>query len=851
MAYEDFTTFTEEEPDNRIDVQSSTHVVFTSYRNEDAWCVKDYTADYFGDFTHDIDIKCIEIGGSNDMAVVYLLANAVEEWKYLRDNSYKTLGVDFFNNGGSKRLRLHYFNGSSLIKDYMTGVSEGDWYYLRITRSGTSLVCDIYETAEDRTNEEYALDQLSVTCDSTSYRYLYVATTYNSGTGYLAVAHIDNLDLGGLGVTTDAYSNLADTTVTLNGSYDVAVTKRGFDWGTTEGGPYPNEWYEEGSFEAGSFSHGLTSLTSGQRYYYKAKADAGDGWVYGNEKSFVTFAPFLGTWRWRIRLDIDADLVSEDLTNFPILLYLGSSSGISGDDITTIFDRIGSEKLKIAVTTDDGVTQCYVEVERWDDGNEDAWLWVKVPSIDATYDEVLYIYYDPLLDDNTDYVNETGVGNSVNVWDSNFKAVYHMQDATSSTIKDSTTNGNDGDKVGADQPTELAGKIDKAQDFDGDEYIDCGDDASLKFTAEVTIELYFYWNALPVDIRRPLGRWDTGSQRSYGMYVTGATNDKMRFVVSRDGEWTTPRLEIIEDANMPNQTWLYYAGTYKPNDASKKKLYRNGVDVTNILSDMNNTIHAGTSNLMLGCHEMGAAKIGHVNAREDEVRISSVARSAGWIASTHQTLLDTFHEWGSEEVGLKPPILTTDAVTNRSTSTITLNGNITNIGVDSPDERGFEWGTETGVYPNEWTEEGTFGTGTYSRGLTGLTHGETYYMRAKAHNTDGWGYGSEVSFTMKVVLAVNSTPISGIDFDDDASSETTPYTTEVDVNTDHVITMPYEQTIATVKWRFLKWEDESTNRIRTVSVTTSDVTVTATYNERYTLNINSLPTGIVFTLEKI
>jgi len=53
--------------------------------------------------------------------------------------------------------------------------------------------------------------------------------------------------------------------------------------------------------------------------------------------------------------------------------------------------------------------------------------------------------------------------------------VQHMNDATTSTIKDSTTNSQDGAKYAANQPIEVDGEIGKAQDFDGtNDYVDLG-----------------------------------------------------------------------------------------------------------------------------------------------------------------------------------------------------------------------------------------------------------------------------------------------------------------------------------------------------------------------------------------
>ncbi len=62
-------------------------------------------------------------------------------------------------------------------------------------------------------------------------------------------------------------------------------------------------------------------------------------------------------------------------------------------------------------------------------------------------------------------------------------------------------------------------------------------------------------------------------------------------------------------------------------------------------------------------------------------------------------------------------------------------------------ERGFDWGTISGSLANDLTQTGTYGTGSFTRSLTGLTPGTEYYYRAKARNSAGWDYGSQMSFT--------------------------------------------------------------------------------------------------------
>lgn len=108
--------------------------------------------------------------------------------------------------------------------------------------------------------------------------------------------------------------------------------------------------------------------------------------VFGVEESLGE--GWLSAWTKRIPLIIDKDDIDEALTDFPILVYLD-------DDVSFIFDEIGSDlnRKEIAVTTSDGATQCYVEIEKWDTANKQAWLWVKVPEIASDAGTTLYLYY--------------------------------------------------------------------------------------------------------------------------------------------------------------------------------------------------------------------------------------------------------------------------------------------------------------------------------------------------------------------------------------------------------------------------------------------------------------------------
>ena len=101
------------------------------------------------------------------------------------------------------------------------------------------------------------------------------------------------------------------------------------------------------------------------------------------------------------------------------------------------------------------------------------------------------------------------------------------------------------------------------------------------------------------------------------------------------------------------------------------------------------------------------------------------------------------------------PTVTTSATTSIGYWSGTLNGEITSIGDSDVIARGFEWDTDPGVpYANEWHEEGTYGTGIYSYAKTNWSDGVTYYGRAYATNTEGTGYGSEITFTTDLLTDV-------------------------------------------------------------------------------------------------
>jgi M6 family metalloprotease-like protein len=111
------------------------------------------------------------------------------------------------------------------------------------------------------------------------------------------------------------------------------------------------------------------------------------------------------------------------------------------------------------------------------------------------------------------------------------------------------------------------------------------------------------------------------------------------------------------------------------------------------------------------------------------------------------------------------PTVTTTTASAITSTTATSGGNVTAAGSSSVTARGVCWATTTNPTTANFTTSNGTGTGSYTSSLTGLTAGNTYYIRAYATNAAGTSYGSQVSFTTTgsaTAPTVSTTAISTI-----------------------------------------------------------------------------------------
>jgi hypothetical protein len=184
------------------------------------------------------------------------------------------------------------------------------------------------------------------------------------------------------------------------------------------------------------------------------------------------------SWDYRKAITIESSQVPARLYNFPVMI------DISDSDLAAKAQSDGDD---IVFTTEDG-SKLYHEIESYSSGNLVAW--VRIPSLSASSDTVIYMYYG-----NPSAGNQQAVPN---VWASRYKMVQHLSES-SGTLYDSTWGNNDGSTVGS--VSRISGVIDGAVAFAGtSDYIQIPSSASISgFTSAMTISAWVRLDVLNRD----------------------------------------------------------------------------------------------------------------------------------------------------------------------------------------------------------------------------------------------------------------------------------------------------------------------------------------------------------------
>jgi len=309
-------------------------------------------------------------------------------------------------------------------------------------------------------------------------------------------------------------------------------------------------------------------------------------------------------------------------TDFPVMVKISDATFKTVGNGGNVQNSNGYD---IAFYSDSaGTTPLTWETDYYDGTNGIYWGWVKIPSLSATSDTVIYVFYG-------DASISTFQSTASNVWTSSYRVVYHFPNGTSLSASDSTSNAYTGTITAA---TAGAGQVDGGVVTSSSHYV-----TSPTITApsgSVTMSAWF----------------KTSSTGTYQMIISAINtaqyevriNDtnKAEVVFNYPGPGSTVYTTITGSTTMTDGAWHYIAATY---DGTNVRLYVDGAQV-------GSTSASGYADPFTVFRVGGRYNDNSFpfNGTIDEARIHTNAKSANWIVTEYanQNSPATFFTLGAE-----------------------------------------------------------------------------------------------------------------------------------------------------------------------------------------------------------
>ncbi len=333
----------------------------------------------------------------------------------------------------------------------------------------------------------------------------------------------------------------------------------------------------------------------------------------------------LYSWAYKKAVTIDYTKVSSDQTNFPVLLY------INGDADLYAHAQSAGQDL---VFMDASGTRLTHEIEYYSRGgsSDTAYVWVKVPTLSSTADTTLYM----------NYGNPTCASqqNATGVWSNGYTAVYHLPNGTSLTANDSL-GVNNGTVSGA---TATPGEIDGGGNFvsSSSQYINMGTGSSiadLVNTSGSGSVAWSFWINPTTNTSGTIAARNDGNTVSPGWWISFETGPLLRFTTERattnarkqitapsTGAWSYVVIEGDTHSINPTMT-IYVNGVSQAVSSANTGVGTSG-------SDSSQTFYVGRYGAAVGGGN------GFLNGILDEFRVSTTARSTGWVLTEYNNQSD-------------------------------------------------------------------------------------------------------------------------------------------------------------------------------------------------------------------
>lgn len=310
---------------------------------------------------------------------------------------------------------------------------------------------------------------------------------------------------------------------------------------------------------------------------------------------------------------------SSTQTNFPVEVCFNTTPG-NGNACPTATDlkatsSAGSIQTATGLdiifsTSTDASSILPFEREFYSSTTGSSIFWVNMPTV--TNGQIIYMYYGKAAD--TDHASATAV------WDSNFKAVWHLPNGTTLTGGDSTSNGLTGTLTNT--PTASTGQVDGSANFvsGSSQYITRSNISNASNNFSITL-----WANTSANNGTTQALFNNGGTNANGYVLrktgAGVINFDFSFVAN-----------LSSGATLATGTWTSIAVV---RNSGTTQIYVNGVAAGGTSSSNPNS--PGTRTTIGASETTGSVASAFFSGDLDEVRFSTSARSTSWIATEYNT----------------------------------------------------------------------------------------------------------------------------------------------------------------------------------------------------------------------
>lgn len=303
---------------------------------------------------------------------------------------------------------------------------------------------------------------------------------------------------------------------------------------------------------------------------------------------------------------------SEALADFPLLVKLDSSH------IDYSLCSPGGSDLRFK---DSNLQALSYEIESWD-ASGDSYVWVKVPSISSVNDYI-WLYYNS--------ANPQNRSDPKSVWSNHYVGVWHGASTAESTGKLSSSSS------GYATPTVEPGQIGSCLAFDGTsgQAVFSPAASPIADLGPLTVELWIK---------------DEGSTAGQKLLSKGPlslsieASGALQFSVAYSGSALAKSSPSILDTG--TGSWVDLCLTWDGATAISFFAHGTNLDSSSVAAPSGARVSDADADLIIG---NGSPASGGIKAEIDEVRISDIVRSSGWMMAQYRSQSAATLSFGSAE----------------------------------------------------------------------------------------------------------------------------------------------------------------------------------------------------------